>query len=230
MINRGKHKKIANAFSELNSILDNKKDQYLEEISKIINKAIKKYDDKQLWKDSYEKIVDLFYAALTDTYLETMTTLRNTYVEISDEIPNIEDFIYKDDDITLSQRIKNYWDEIANFLKNPEVNTQEVSLYLLNMYNRILINEIINVKQGIKKIKKPILQENEVLCLSITQGSCEEGLCPGEELFGLEEELAGKEPPYHVQCDCDFWYDPYNTTDKDDIEELQEAGWEDEDG
>ena len=36
-----RHKKIADAFAELNSTLDEKKDNYLEEISKTINKAIK---------------------------------------------------------------------------------------------------------------------------------------------------------------------------------------------
>ena len=137
-----RHKKIADAFAQLNSTLNEKKDDYLEKISSTINKATKKSDNKKLWEESYDKIVDLMYAALTDTYLETITTLRNVYVNISDETPDLEDFLYKEDDMTLPQRIKKYWDEVAAFLKNPEVDTQEISLYLLSMYDRILVTEI----------------------------------------------------------------------------------------
>ena len=137
-----RHKEITDAFAALNSTLSEKRDSYLEKISSIINKAVKKSDDKKLWKESYDKIIDLMYAALTDTYLETVTTLRNVYVDISDETLDIEDFIYKDDDITLPQRVKKYWDEAASLLTNPETDLQEISLYLLNMYDRILSNEM----------------------------------------------------------------------------------------
>jgi len=112
-MSRASHKKVTDAFNKLNSILDKKRDSYLEKISSTINKAVKKSDDKKLWKESYNKIVDLIYAALTDTYLETVTALRNIYINISDETLNIEDFIYKDDGITLPQRVKKYWDEAA---------------------------------------------------------------------------------------------------------------------
>ena len=145
-MSRASHKKVADAFNKLNSDLDEKKDDYLEEISKIINKATKQYKNKDLWKQSYNKIVDLMYAVLTDTYLETTITLKNIYIEISDEILDIEDFIYKNDNITLPQRVKKYWDEAASFLKNPEIDIQEISLYLLNMYDRILDNEMQNIK------------------------------------------------------------------------------------
>ena len=133
MANR--HKKIADAFAELNSTLNEKRDNYLEKISSTINKATKKSDDKKLWEESYDKIVDLMYAALTDTYLETVTTLRNVYVNISDETLDIEDFIYKDDDITLPQRVKKYWDEAASLLTNPETDLQEI--YGIEINNEI---------------------------------------------------------------------------------------------
>ena len=68
--------------------------------------------------------MDLFYAALTDTYLKTSMTLKDAYNNISDKIPNIEDFIYTDDNITLPQRIKLYWDEAATLLKNPKADKQ----------------------------------------------------------------------------------------------------------
>ena len=143
---KNRHKKIVDAFSELNSTLNGKKDEYLEKISKTINKAIKNYENKDLWKESYNKIVDFMYAALTDTYLETVITLKDVYVNISDETLDIEDFIYKNDDMTLPERVEKYWDEAATFLKNPEADTQELSLYLLSMYDRILTNEMQNIK------------------------------------------------------------------------------------
>ena len=225
-----KHKKVAEAFAKLNSVLDEKKDSYLEQISKIINKAIKQYNDKDLWKESYDKIVDLIYAALTDTYLETTLTLKDTYIEVSDEILNIEDFIYKDDDITLPQRIKKYWDEVATFLKNPESDTQEISLYLLNMYDRILDNEMQNIKTGVKEAKKPEIIDNLIPIIEIIHSdNCECDTCNILEGFYLEDNDPGH-PPFHIRCGCDWHWDLYDPNDPQDLEVLQEAGWEEDDG
>ncbi len=151
---KNRHKKIVDAFGELNSTLNEKKDEYLEKISKTINKAVKNYKNKDLWEESYNKIVDFMYAALIDTYLETVITLKDVYVNISDETLDIEDFIYKNDDMTLPERVEKYWDEAATFLKNPEADTQELSLYLLSMYDRILTNEMQNIKTGVQEAKK----------------------------------------------------------------------------
>lgn len=225
-----RHKKVAEAFAKLNSVLDGKKDDYLEQISKIINKAIKQYDDKDLWKESYDKIVDLIYAALTDTYLETTLTLKDTYIEVSDEILDIEDFIYKEDDVTLPQRIKKYWDEVATFLKNPESDTQEISLYLLNMYDRILDNEMQNIKTGVKEAKKPEIIDNLIPIIEIIHSdNCECDTCNFLEGFYLEDDDPGH-PPFHIRCGCDWHWDLYDPNDPQDLEVLQEAGWEEDDG
>lgn len=219
-----RHKKISDAFTELNFNLDEKKNDYLEKISKTISKAVKGHEDKDLWAESYDKIVDLIYAALTDTYLETSITLKNIYAEITDKIPNIEDFIYKEDKITLPQRIKGYWDEAKKLLKNPETDIQEVSLHLLTMYDRILNNEMINVRQGVKKVKKPIVNGDGIMTITITNG-----VCCFNGGFYLEEDNPDL-PPYHTNCECDYWYDVYYPEDEQDLEELQEAGWEEDDG
>ena len=225
-----RHKKVAEAFAKLNSVLDEKKDDYLEQISKIINKAIKQYDDKDLWKESYDKIVDLIYAALTDTYLETTLTLKDIYIEVSDEILNIEDFIYKKDDVTLPQRIKKYWDEVATFLKNPESDTQEISLYLLNMYDRILDNEMQNIKTGVKKAKEPKNIDNLIPIIEIIHSDgCICDTCNILEGFYLEDDKP-ELPPFHIKCGCDWWLDFYDPNDPQDLEVLQEAGWEEDDG
>ena len=225
-----KHKKIADAFAQLNSTLNEKKDDYLEKISSTINKATKKSDNKKLWEESYDKIVDLMYAALTDTYLETVTTLRNVYINISDETLDIEDFIYKDDDITLSQRIKKYWDEAASLLKNPEMDIKEISLYLLRMYDRILSNEIQNIKTGVKEAKKPKNTEDLILIIEIIHSDeCDCGLCETLEGFYLEEDDPGH-PPFHIGCQCDWWQYPCDPNDPQDLEILQEVGWEEDDG
>lgn len=229
-MSRASHKKVTDAFNELNSILDEKKDYYLEEISKIINKAIKQYENKDLWKQSYDKIVDLIYAALTDTYLETIIALKNIYIEISDEILDIEDFIYKNDNITLPQRVKKYWDEVASFLKNPEIDIQEISLYLLNMYNRILNNEMQNIKTGVKEAKKPKFADDLIPIIEIIHSDgCHCEMCDVLEGFYLEDDYPGR-PPFHVGCLCDICWDPYDPNDPQDLEVLQEAGWEEDDG
>lgn len=229
MAKSNRHEEIRKKFDELNYTLDEKKDEYLEKISKVINKAIKHPEDKDLWKKSYNDIVDLIYAALTDVYLETVLTLKNVYIEISDEVLDIEDFIYKNDNITLPQRIKKYWDEVASFLKNPESDTQEISLYLLSMYDRILTNEMQNIKTGVKKAKKPKNIEDLIPVIEIIHyDDCHCSMCEDLEGFYLEEDNPGY-PPFHIGCLCDWVWDLYDPNDLQDLEVLQEAGWEEGD-
>ena len=227
---KNRHKKIVDAFSELNSTLNGKKDEYLEKISKTINKAIKNYENKDLWKESYNKIVDFMYAALTDTYLETVITLKDVYVNISDETLDIEDFIYKNDDMTLPERVEKYWDEAATFLKNPEADTQELSLYLLSMYDRILTNEMQNIKTGVKEAKIATDSNDLIYVIEILHSDdCGCELCNVLEGFYLEEDDPGH-PPFHIGCQCEWIPDFYDPNDPQDLEVLQEAGWEEDDG
>lgn len=220
-----RHNKIAKRFSKLNTTLEEKRNNYLEKISNIINKAVKQYKDKNLWKESYNDIVDYIYAALTDTYLETTIALREIYSQILDQVVDIEDFVYKEDKITLPKRIKNYWDEAAILLKKPKVNTQEIALALLTAYDKILNNEMINVKQGVKKVKKPI-DNDGIEIVYITDGEC----CTHGGIYLADELSSSDFPPYHINCQCDCWYEIYYPTDEADLEELQELGWEEEDG
>lgn len=227
---KNRHKKIVDAFGKLNSTLNGKKDEYLEKISKTINKAVKNYENKDLWKESYNKIVDFMYAALTDAYLETVITLKDVYVNISDETLNIEDFIYKNDDMTLPERVEKYWDEAATFLKNPEADTQELSLYLLSMYDRILTNEMQNIKTGVKEAKIAT-DSNDLICVIeiLHSDGCGCELCDVLEGFYLEEDDPGH-PPFHIGCQCEWIPDFYDPNDPQDLEILQEAGWEEDDG
>ena len=79
MTYKERHKRIADKFSELNDDLEDIKEEYLEKISSNINQAVKDYENKDLWKNSYDKTVDLFYEALTETYLQTALTLKDIY-------------------------------------------------------------------------------------------------------------------------------------------------------
>lgn len=162
---------------------------------------------------------------LAVTYLQTVITLRDIYEHITDKIPDIEDFIYKGDKKTLSERIKGYWDESAALLKklSKEDSIKEIALHLLAMYDRILNNEIINVKQGVKKVKKPIIDDDGILIIIITNGQC----CDNGGIY-LEEDNPPL-PEYHINCECDFWYDICYPIEEEDLEMLQEAGWEEED-
>lgn len=231
MTSKERHQKVAQQFAKLNKTLETTHDTYLEKISVVINKAVKNYTDKDLWNTSYSDIVDLVYAALTETYLETTTTLRNTYKQISDKIPTIEDFIYKDDKITLPERIKGYWDEAKQFLKNPQINSKEIALHLLRNYDRILTNEMVNVKAGVKRVKKPIKPDDNAIEIVeiIHSDGCDCELCEVLEGFYLKDDNPS-EPPFHLGCQCDSWTDFYYPTDEQDLEVLQEAGWEEDDG
>lgn len=236
-MSREKHQKIREQFFQLSANLQKLNDNYLEQISNIINKAIKNYQDKDLWKESYNNIVDLFYEALTETYLQTTVALKEIYNgNISDNIPDIENFIYKDDGKTLSERIKGYWDEAKILLKDSSFNNkkdstknQTIILYLLNMYDRILSNEIQNIKTGVKEVKKIKNIDNFIPIIEIIHSdTCGCGLCETLENFYLEEDDPGH-PPFHIGCQCEWLWDLYDPNDPQDLEVLQEAGWEEED-
>ena len=237
-MSRESHKKVRDQFTQLNTDLQKLNDNYLEQISNIINKAIKNYENKDLWEESYNHIIDLFYEALTKTYLQTTIALKEIYHgNISDDIPNIEDFIYKDDGKTLSERIKGYWDEAKQLLKKNSssysenlTTNQTIILYLLNMYDRILSNEIQNIKTGIKETKK-VKNTNDLISIIeiIHSDTCGCLMCEILEGFYLEED-SPDHPPFHVGCQCDWIQDFYDPNDPQDLEILQEAGLEDEDG
>lgn len=223
MMDRNRHKKITKQFADLKSNLEDKKVEYLEQISSIINKAVKNQNDKELWNNSYDKIVDIFYNALTETYLLTAITLKNIYEHISDKIPNIEDFFYKEDNKTLSDRIKDYWNDGKNLLKKSPDNMQDIALHLLTMYDRILTTEMQNVKTGVKKTKKPLDNNNGIEVIYVTDGEC----CEYGGIYLAEDDPPI--PPFHPNCQCDWWFDFYYPSDEQDLEVLQEAGWEEDD-
>lgn len=231
-MSRESHKKIRDQFSQLSIDLQKLRDNYLEQISNIINKAIKNYEDKDLWKQSYNNVIDLFYEALTETYLQTTIALKEIYNgNISDEIPDIEDFIYKEDGKTLPERVKQYWDEVKKILKKTpssyskrdSIKNQTITLYLLNMHDRILTNEIINIKAGVKKVKHPNNPGDLVEVIEITDGQC----CNNGGLFLATD--GPDEPPYHIGCLCESWSDYYDPNDPYDYDILKDLGWEEED-
>ena len=131
--------------------------------------------------------------------------------------------------MTLPQRIKKYWSEVTTFLKNPEVDTQEISLYLLSMYDRILVTEMQNVKTGVKKAKMVKDTSDLIAVIEVAHSDgCDCEMCSVMEGFYLEEDEP-ETPPYHPGCQCDWWKDFYDPSDEQDLEVLQEAGWEVED-
>lgn len=220
-----RHEIIVKRFNKLNNVLIDKRDACLENISTNINKALKNPDNKNLQKKSYNNIVDLFYGVLTDTYLETTIALKEIYAEISDNIPDIEKFIYKEDKLTLPERIKKYWDEIPLFLKQNG-DPQEIALYLLKHYDIILNNEMQNVKSGVKRTKKPI-DPDGIPIIVISNGECD-CCCEHSGIYLADDDP--ELPPYHIGCQCDFYYEFCYPTDEADLDELHELGWEDEDG
>ena len=88
------------------------------------------------------------------------------------------------------------------------------------MYDRILNNEMVNVKAGVKRVKKPIIDDDGIEVIVITDGEC----CNNGGIYLADE--APSLPPYHINCQCDYWEDIYYPKDEADLEVLQEIGWE----
>ena len=97
------------------------------------------------------------------------------------------------------------------------------------MYDRILDNEMKNIKTGVKEAKKIKTPENLIPIIEIIHSDgCTCNECTTLEGFYLEEDNPGH-PPFHIGCGCDWIKDFYNPNDEQDLEILQEAGWEEDD-
>lgn len=181
-------------------------DEYLYEITKIILKASKDYPDD--WNKYYRQIEDLFYEFLVDIYNIVNNYLKAIYKKIPEfNIKDIYELTYNADGKTLTERLKEHWQEASKHLKINNDDRTNISNHLVNMYDRILFTESRIIESKLKKIKKP--EEATILVIESGCDKCEGGDYPPDEDILL--------PPYHPNCSCQWYYEVAN---EDDIHDL----------
>ena len=194
--------KLAHMRNQIDSTLD----EYLYEITKIILKASKDYPDD--WDKYYQQIEDLFYEFLVDIYNIVNNYLKAIYKKIPEfNIENIYELTYNADGKTLTERLKEHWQEASKHLKINNDDHINISNHLVNMYDRILFTESRIIESKLKKIKKP--EEATILVIESGCDKCEGGDYPPDEDILL--------PPYHPNCNCQWYYEVAN---EDDIHDL----------
>lgn len=193
---------------KLRKEIDKVLDEYLQKITKVIISALKSYPEG--WIKNYHKIEDLFYDFLVEVYKIVIKYLEKQYGKnnIPDfEIEDIFELAYDIDGKSITERLREYWDEAADKIKIAQ-DQAIIQNYLINMYDRILFTESRVVESKLKKIKKP----NNASLLIIESG-CE--LCQGGE-FPPDEDVVL--PPFHPYCNCTYYYEI--TDSEDDINDL----------
>ena len=181
-------------------------DKYLHEITKIILKASKNYPDD--WHKYYQQIEDLYYEFLVNIYNIVNNYLKTIYKKIPEfSIEDIYELTYNADGKTLTERLKEHWQEVGKHLKINNDDRINISNHLVNMYDRILFTESRIIESKLKKIKKP--EEATILVIESGCDKCEGGDYPPDEDILL--------PPYHPNCNCQWYYEVAN---EDDIHDL----------
>lgn len=181
-------------------------DEYLYEITKIILKASKDYPDD--WDKYYQQVEDLFYEFLVNIYNIVNNYLKTIYKKIPEfSIEDIYELTYNADGKTLTERLKEHWQEVGKHLKINSDDRINISNHLVNMYDRILFTESRIIESKLKKIKKP--EEATILVIESGCDKCEGGDYPPDEDILL--------PPYHPNCNCQWYYEVAN---EDDIHDL----------
>ena len=181
-------------------------DEYLYEVTKIILKASKDYPDD--WDRYYQQIEDLFYEFLVNIYNIVNNYLKTIYKKIPEfSIEDIYELTYNADGKTLTERLKEHWQEVGKHLKINSDDRINISNHLVNMYDRILFTESRIIESKLKKIKKP--EEATILVIESGCDKCEGGDYPPDEDILL--------PPYHPNCNCQWYYEVAN---EDDIHDL----------
>lgn len=195
---------------ELRKDIDKIIDKYLQEVVKIVLLAIKNYPTD--WDKYYDKIENLFYEFLEKVYNLVINYLNQIYEKLPDfSVEDIFDLAYDIDGKKITERLREYWDEAAEKIKQENNNSNNhinVQNYLINMYDRILFTESRVVESKIKEFKKPTNAS-----MLIIESGCEN--CIGGE-YPPDEDI--QLPPFHPNCNCTHYYEI--TDDEDDINDL----------
>ena len=197
---------ISTEIKKLRKDIDKLIDKYLQKITSIILKAIKNYPSD--WNIHYKKIENLFYDFLTEIYNIVNKYLKYIYNDLPEfDVKDIFDLAYDIDGKKITDRLKEYWDEVASRIEDEET-TVDVSHYLINMYDRILFTESRVVESKLIEAKKP----NNASLLVIEAGceKCSGGEYPPGENVDL--------PPFHPNCNCIHYYEIANEDDVHDLD------------
>lgn len=199
---------VRNILKRLRNKIDIISDDYLEQITKVIIKAIKEYPKN--WDKHFKEIEELFYEFLVQVYNLVNIYLKKIY---KDNLPDLDvediyELTYDIDGKLLIERLEEYWNEAEKRLKKNINDKTNILNYLVNMYNRILFTESRVVESKLKKLKKP--KNAAMLIIESGCDNCEGGEYPADEDVTL--------PPYHPYCNCQWYWD--YTDSEDDINDL----------
>lgn len=188
------------------------KDKYLEKVFTFGKKNIEHYNLKNN-EEKRNQCFKIFLDALEESFSLTSKAVKKIYNRTqSFSVEDITSLAYKEDGKTLYERILRWWDDAYTRLQKKEMTLESACEYLLSRYDAIFDNEMKRISTAVKANKKPIVEGNQYLIISIYGCTC--GECPNGDFPEDYAEL----PPYHSYCHCDWCYEI--TDDEDDVEDL----------
>ena len=193
---------ILTEYDKMRQSISESKDKYLEAIFKHIKTYFSK--DKSLWnwEEFYERLENLIFGSLTETYSITAAAVKSIYgIQFRDKIDRdtLEDLTYSKDGKTLEERMKIHWDNAID-RDNPTLYFYNRTVLVMDTETLYASNHVIHGK--LKKYATHVEVIGSPECDNEDGGMCEyyvsKGKMPIEELDEL--------PPYHPDCECEVIY------------------------
>lgn len=178
-IRNKRRKDLHNLYQKIQSTSDNEKEQ--------IYSSLKKTYKAQT-------IIDLFYNILEKDLSIILTEIQSIFISYDENTPiTISKLLYKKDNKTLEQRIKDWFKEYPD---------QKEDLYNLFQHLCVILD---TEKQHL--IPATIKQKTQVKYgeIEVGGGECSTGICAdmaGEGVLLLDEL---EEPPFHPNCTCELY-------------------------
>lgn len=179
-------------------------------LSRIVQQVIAYSNALEESKTLLDKIQQLFYDSLTQTYSITSNELKQIYSRTKDfEVSDILSLTYNKDNKTLNERIADHWHKAASY-----TDKQAMRVYLIDKYDRLLRNETQIIKNTVMQNKVGKL--SQLVIIENSGGDCDGGCAEYAGEWPVDEAIL---PPYHPNCCCQAYYD--DTDNEDDIKDLE---------
>ena len=205
---------LKKAMKELREDIDSSKDKILIEIFKmaktLVGVVYDKIESEKTSSEIKEDIQKKTENSFEETYKITSIQVKKIYQRVPTFNPdNLEDLTYTEDGKTYKDRLDQYYIEIFEDKEKNKSFEYALMKYETNL-ERLLHTETRHIETTVKINKKP----KGELWVIIDDTGCDK--CIG----GTFPEKGTKLPPFHVDCDCLWWYiDSKGLKDKEEIME-----------
>lgn len=165
------------------------------------------------WQASLEEVREFYYSSFVETYLLTSQGIKKIYnsEHLQEfDVKNIQNLTYKADGKHFDDRLDEHWAQTAIELTAQDADYRKVFEHLNYKLTRLMNTETHTIETKVKQNLKPKVEYGYMIVIESGCDECLGGEYPADEAIEL--------PPYHPNCQCEWWYE--ETDDPDEIADL----------